>query len=123
MSVQISTSIEDDFGLVHLAGKLTLSPQLNSLRDEARKLLKERPLRGLILVVSEIAAVDSAGLGELTIVYSVSSRNNCGMELVGVSPSFAKVLEITRLDAILTSSPDLESAKKRLRMRASGSGS
>ncbi len=117
MKLSVLSKVEESFGILQLAGSLTLSPSLSSLRDAARQVLSNGKLAGLILEMSEVTAVDSAGLGELTIVYTFSSRQNCGIRVVGATPGFRKMLEMTRLDELLVVADDIPAAKTQLRSR------
>jgi anti-sigma B factor antagonist len=115
MALNVTSRLEDNFGILHLAGSLTLGPSLSTLREAARKVLGMGDLYGLILRVAEVTTVDSAGLGELTIVYTFASKRKCPIRLVGVSPSLHKMLEMTRLDELLQAADDLASAKQQLK--------
>jgi anti-anti-sigma factor len=84
------------------------------LRQAARQSLSTPKLKGIILDVSRIAFVDSSGLGELTIVYSSASRHNCPMCLSGISANLQKMLEMTHLDNVLNSAPELTMAKRQV---------
>ncbi len=117
MPLNIEDQVEQNIAILRLAGTLTLGPSLVSLRNAARTILATPHLVGVILDVNRISSVDSSGLGELTIVYSSANRHNCGMRLVGVSPALHKMLQMTHLDAVLSSSPDIDTAKKQLRSR------
>ena len=108
----ISVRVEDSFAILDLSGGLTLSPSLSTLREVARNALQRNKIDGIILCVSQITATDSAGIGELTIVYTISMKRSCPIVLVGVSPSLGKMLELTRLDGILPSAGDIASAKR-----------
>jgi len=99
---------------LHLAGSLTLGPSLNALREAAKQLLGGGKLSGLILQVAEVTSVDSAGLGELTIVYNFANRQRLGIRLVGSTQSLLKMLDMTRLEELLPPSPDMQSAKRQL---------
>ncbi len=55
---------------------------------------------------------DSAGVGELTVVYSLATAIGCALLLAEVPPGLQNILEITRLDALLTTAPDVATAKK-----------
>jgi anti-anti-sigma factor len=114
MALTVTQRIEEGFGILHLAGSLTLGPSLNQLREAAKKILVSGKLNGLILQVGEIASVDSAGLGELTVVYNLANRQRLGLRLVGSTPSLLKVLDMTRLEELLPPSPDMQSAKRQL---------
>jgi anti-anti-sigma factor len=87
---------------------------LNALREVARQLLANGKHNGLILEVSEVTSVDSAGLGELTVVYGFANRQRLGIRLVGSTPSLLKMLDMTRLEELLPPCKDMQSAKREL---------
>jgi anti-anti-sigma factor len=115
MALNVTSRLEDNFGILQLEGALTLGPSLSALREAARKVLNAADLCGLILRVGDVTTVDSAGLGELTIVYTFASKRKCPIRLVGVSPGLHKMLEMTRLDELLQAADDLASAKEQLK--------
>jgi anti-anti-sigma factor len=107
----VTSRVEEDFLIIGLGGSLTLGPSLSTLRDTARQMLNTHKVLGVILDVSGVAVTDSSGLGELTVVYSLTANRRCALRLVGVSPSLHKMLEMTRLDELLPSSADVAAAK------------
>lgn len=115
MPLTIASRIEDRLAIVELSGSLTLGPQLGSLRRAVRELLERNSVTGLILQVSELTGTDSSGLGELTVVYSFACRRKCPLLLVGVSATLRNMLEMTHLDGLLPTAPDLAAAKKQLK--------
>jgi anti-sigma B factor antagonist len=117
MPLSVSSRIENGFAILDLDGSLTLGPSLSTLREAARRTLEESKMAGMILDVTRVTTTDSAGLGELTVVYTLATTRHCPIVLVGVSPTLQKMLEVTRLEALLPSAADLASAKKRLRER------
>lgn len=58
--------------------------------------------------------VDSAGLGEMTIVYGFANRQRMGIRLVGSTASLLKLLDMTRLEELLPPAKDMPSAKREL---------
>ncbi|MBV8810388.1 MAG: STAS domain-containing protein [Acidobacteriaceae bacterium] len=117
MSITTTSRIEDGFGIIDLAGKLTLGPTLREVRDSARNLLEKEKLAGLILDASEVTLVDSSGLGELTRVYTTAAKRNCPIRLVGASDNFQKLLHLTKLDAVLLPADSIASAKNQIKSR------
>ena len=115
MPLNIVSHSEDELAIVELSGALTLGPQLAALRRTVRDALEQTKPSGLILEVSGLSATDSSGLGELTVLYTFTSRRKCPLLLVGVSPTLRTMLEMTHLDGLLPAVPDLATAKKRLR--------
>jgi anti-sigma B factor antagonist len=114
MALTVTQRVEEGFGVLQLTGPLTLGPSLNGLREAARQLLANGKLNGLILQVGEVTSVDSAGLGELTIVYNFANRQRMGIRLVGSTPSLLKMLDMTRLEELLPPCKDMQSAKQEL---------
>ncbi len=115
MALSIKSHVEDDFGILELAGQLTLGPGLSILRDDARKVLGTKKLSGLILHVSQVTQADSAGLGELTLVYTLASKRGCPIRLVQVTPHLRKMLEVTHLDGLLPATEDIGMAKAEMK--------
>lgn len=108
-------------GIFVLKGPMTLGPSLNALSAGARKLLETPSTTGILLDVSGVTLCDSAGLGELTLVYTLATRRNCGVVLAGVTASLKHSLEITRLEALLPMAPDVPAALKKLGEKKAGS--
>ncbi len=114
MALSIEQRLDKNLAIFVLQGPMTLGPSLHALSAGARKLLDSSALAGIILDVSGVTLVDSAGLGELTLVYTFAARRGCPVILSGVTPSLKHSLEITRLEALLPMAPDLESARQKL---------
>jgi anti-sigma B factor antagonist len=115
VALTIDSRVEDGVAVLELSGSLTLGPQLPALRRTAREVLDKNRVSGLILKVSGLTATDSSGLGELTVVYTLASRRECPLLLVGVSASLRGMLEMTHLDGLLPAASDLASAKQQLK--------
>ena len=115
MPLTVAGRVEEDIGILELSGTLTTGPWLVEVRQKARQLFEAQKLKGLIVVVGAITKNDTSGLGELTAVYSLASKQGCPIRLVGVRPDLRKVLELTRLDGILPSASDIAAAKKDLK--------
>jgi len=117
MPLTVVSRLEDNIAILDLTGSLTLGPSLGTLRDSARQVLSSKDVAGMILRVAEVTTTDSAGLGELTVVYTFATKRGCPIRLVEVSPRLRQMLELTRLDGLLPSSTDVSSAKRELRSR------
>lgn len=117
MPLEVDARADGGFAVLELKGSLTLSPPLRTVRESARELLRRSKYNGVIVDVGSVTAVDSSGLGELTVVYTFASRHGCGMALAGSSAGLRGMLEVTRLDGILPSAEDIESAKKMIQER------
>jgi anti-sigma B factor antagonist len=112
MPLSIEKRVEQNITVLVLFGPLTLGPSLHALNQAARKTLESASTQALILDVGGVTIVDSAGLGELTLVYTLATRRNCRVVLIGVTPTLRHSLEVTHLDALLPSCSDVNAAKK-----------
>jgi anti-anti-sigma factor len=117
MPLTVTSRLEENIAVLELDGALTLGPSLSALRDAARQMLDTRKLAGMLLQVGRVTTADSAGLGELTVVYTLAMQRRCPIMLVEVSSTLQKMLQVTRLDALLPSATDLAAAKKQLKER------
>lgn len=115
MSFSVKSRSDEEFALLELSGSLTLSPALVHLREAARKVFGGPKPSGLILQVSGVTTADSAGLGELTIVYTFATQRACPLRLVGASPALRKMLEMTRLEDLFQPVDSILVAKKQMR--------
>jgi anti-anti-sigma factor len=112
MPISVLARTENEIAILELEGALTLGPSLHTLRDTARLVLSQGKHLGLILNVAKVAATDSAGLGELMVVYTAASKQACPMVLAGVSQNLRTILEVTHLDGLLPSAVDVPRAKE-----------
>ncbi len=103
MPLSVSNRVEDGFAIFELSGPLTLGPSLSNLRESARQAFNSDKISGLILRVAGVTATDSAGLGELTVIYTMATNRNCPIRLVDVSAGLKRMLEMTRIDELLPS--------------------
>lgn len=115
MPLTVTHRMDEDVAVLELSGSLNLGPSLVGVRNKARELLDGNKPKGLIIDVGSVSRADSSGLGELTVVYTLASKKNCPMRLINVKPELKKLLELTRLDRVLPSSPDVASARADIR--------
>lgn len=112
MALNVASRVENEIGILDLEGALTLGPALRRVRETARDLLARSGITGLVVKVDAVIAADSAGLGELTVVYTYTSQAHCKLALAGPNPKLGAMLEVTRLDGLLPMAGDLMAAKK-----------
>ena len=111
MPLIVRTRVENEIVILELEGTLTLGPALHTLRDTTRQILSDQKPKGFILLVSGLTLVDSAGLGELTVVYTLCSRQNCRVALAGTGQNLKSMLDVTHLDGLLPSADSVASAR------------
>ncbi len=110
MPFSVSSRVENEIAILDLEGSLTLGPGLQVLREATKRSLAESRPKGLVLNVAKLVTADSAGLGELTVVYTVASRQGCGVALAAPAPNLINMLQVTHLDELLPSAADIAAA-------------
>jgi anti-sigma B factor antagonist len=108
--VVVSSRHSETVAVVRLEGRLTLSPALHKLKPRVDKILSLNTTTGLILDLSGVPDIDSAGLGELLTIHTSTTRRGLPVALANVNPRVQEVLTITRLDGIFTVCADEKSA-------------
>jgi anti-sigma B factor antagonist len=109
--------MEDDIAVLELSGTLKLGPSLVDFRNKAREILNANQVKALFVDVGSVSHTDSSGLGELTVVYTLANKKSCPMRLINMQPELKKLLEMTHLDRVLPSSPDVASARSELKKK------
>lgn len=101
MALEISRRMESGICLIDLGGRLVLGRGLSSLTTGTESYLSGRSASGLVVNLTNVADMDSAGLGELMHLYKVASSRSWKVALAGANPRIREILKITHLDRIL----------------------
>jgi anti-anti-sigma factor len=109
-AVILSSRHAGKVAVVRLDGRLTLSPALHKLKPRVDTILASNPSTGLVLDLSAVPDIDSAGVGELLTIHTSATRRGMRVALANVNRRVAEVLEITRLDGIFAICDDEKSA-------------
>jgi anti-anti-sigma factor len=99
---------------IRLSGGMTLGPQLLDFGRRVGEQLASRRPHAVFLDMSAVDEVDSAGLGELVILFTTAGQHSCRLCLVCPSPRVIRLLETTKLSGILPHFESLTSAKASL---------
>ena len=94
--MQISQRTVGDVTIVDLNGKMTLGEGDELLRDKVNSLIQQG-LRKIILNLSEVPYIDSAGLGEIVRTYTTVSRQGGSLKLLNLTKRIQDLLAITKL--------------------------
>jgi len=86
---------------IRLRGRLTLEPRLVEFGRHVGELLASEKPAGVLLDVSGLVEIDSAGLGELVILYTTAGQHGSRLCLVDPTARTVRLLEATRLSEIL----------------------
>jgi anti-sigma B factor antagonist len=88
--------------VVDLDGRITLGEGTGALRDTLRSLLAQGN-KGIILNMSGVSYVDSAGLGELVGVYTTAKHQGGSVKLLHLQKKLNDLLQVTKLHTVFES--------------------
>ncbi len=100
--MQIEERIVDDVTILDLKGKMTLGEGDELLKDKVNSLVSQGHKK-IVLNLSDVPYIDSAGLGEIVRTYTTVIRQNGKLKLLQVSKRVYDLLVITKLLTIFDS--------------------
>lgn len=86
---------------VTLNGDLTLGPHLRRFAAQVAECMAARRPPAVLLDLTALGNVDSAGLGELVILYTTGQQHGCRLALVNPPARVRQLLQTTRLSGLL----------------------
>jgi anti-sigma B factor antagonist len=92
LTLQIHT--EADVTTIRCRGRL-VAGVADTLRDEVKSLLPSQ--RRIVLDLTDLAQLDSMGLGTIVSLYVSARAAHCELELINLSPRVRELLGITNL--------------------------
>ena len=95
-AVRISQRIVGGVAVIDVQGRITTGEGVETLRDKVNSLLHQGH-RNLILNLSGVDYLDSAGLGEIVSAYATVRRQAGSLKLVGLTSRIRDLLSITKL--------------------------
>jgi anti-anti-sigma factor len=98
--------------LIEIVGEFVLSQKLRRCSTVIRD---AGDATAFVVDLSQCGKLDSAGLGELLMWYSLAMRSKKKVLLIGVKESIKGVMQTARVDGILLGARDLEAALAELR--------
>ncbi len=107
MPFELLTKRLDKVLSIEIEGEFVLGQKLRRCSTVIRE---AGDAAGFIVDLSKCTRVDSAGLGELLMWYSLAARSQKPMLLVGVKDSVKTMIQVARVDGILLVARDREAA-------------
>ena len=109
-AVTVSTRYAGRTAILDFQGRFTLGPAVNEIETRVAAALTAKSATGLVLNFAAVSAIDSAGVGELMKVRTMTMQRGVRMALADANPKVIEVLKITRLNGLLKVCPDEASA-------------
>ena len=111
--------VEPDLTVVELTGHLHLGNELMTV-EAAVKAVIDEGARKLVMDVTRLDYIDSAGVGMLVACNGRIEKAGGKMRVAGAQGSVAKTFEVVHMDRITSLDPDVDSACRNL--SAGGAG-
>ena len=101
--------VEPDLTVVELSGHLNLGNELMSLENAVKRMIDEGA-RKLVIDVTRLEYIDSAGIGMLVACNGQMDRAGGRMRVAGAQGTVAKSFEVVHMDRITSLDADVEAA-------------
>ena len=105
--------VEPDVTIVELTGHLNLGNQLMSVEAAVKRLIDEGA-RKLVMDVTRLDYIDSAGIGMLVACNGQMDRAGGKMRVAGAQGTVAKAFEVVHMDRITSLDADVDAALRNL---------
>ena len=99
MALKMTNREVDGASVVALDGRIVRGAEGNALRQELQKLVAEGK-KNIVLNMSNIEYVDSAGLGTLVAAHLSAKSQGASLKLCHLGSKLQEVLQITRLSTV-----------------------
>jgi len=108
LKLSLETRNRGDVIVVHCQGRIVYRDEAAALSRVAGEVLQQA--RKLVLDLSGVSSMDSAGIGELALLHTWAQANNVSMKCAGPTPLVSTLLELTNLDSVLEVHPSVDAA-------------
>lgn len=89
-------------------GRFTYRDEATAFSEKIAELLPK--VRQVVVELSGLEVLDSAGLGELVVVHMWAKASGCSMKLAGANPRIRQLFELTNLISVFDVHPTLDDA-------------
>jgi anti-sigma B factor antagonist len=94
--MRVRTQDYNDVAIVELQGELD-SESVELFQNTVTDIIAAHKA-GIVLDMSDVGFIDSAGLEQLLWVRDYCNENDCQLRLAGLDETLTKILEVTRLE-------------------------
>jgi len=101
----VSERVVDNVTILDVSGNVTLNDGAEQVRDKVRSVLQQGR-KFLLVNLSKVSYMDSAGLGELVQAYSTVAKQGGKLKLVSPTKRLQDLLVITKLATVFDSFDD-----------------
>ena len=113
MKLSLETRSCGEVIIVHCQGRIVYRDEAAALARIVGDVLAQTG--NLVLDLSGVHSMDSAGIGELALLHLRAQEKNVNLKCAGANATVRNLLDLTNLDRVLDVHPSLESALEALR--------
>jgi anti-anti-sigma factor len=113
LKLSLETRNRGDVIIVHCQGRIVYRDEAAALSRFVGEILQSAGK--VVLELSGVSAMDSAGIGELAWLQSRAMALEVELKCAGANPLVCTLLELTNLDTVLDVHPSLDSALEAFR--------
>jgi anti-sigma B factor antagonist len=108
VKLHLETRAIDEVTVLYCRGRFTYRDEATAFSQKIAELLPHA--RRVVVELSGLEVIDSAGLGELVVVHMWIKASGCCLKLAGANPRVRQLLELTNLLSVFEVHPTLDDA-------------
>jgi anti-sigma B factor antagonist len=108
VKLNLETRTIDNVTVLYCRGRFIYRDEATAFSQKIAELLPHA--RRIVIELSELEVIDSAGLGELVVVHMWIRASGCALKLAGANPRILHLLELTNLLSVFEVHPSLDDA-------------
>jgi anti-sigma B factor antagonist len=113
LKLSLETRNRGDVFIVHCQGRIVYRDEAAVLARVVGEVLQQA--KKLVLDLSGVTSIDSAGIGELALLQTCAQGRNGNLKCAGASPLVSELLSLTNLDSVLEIYPTVDAALESIR--------
>ncbi len=99
LKLSLETRFQGDVIIVHCQGRIVYRDEAAALSRLVGDVMSQA--RKIVLDLSGVSSLDSAGIGELALLYTWAQKENVDFKVAGPNNLVRTLLDLTRLDSVL----------------------
>jgi anti-anti-sigma factor len=108
LKLSLETRYQGDIIIVHCQGRIVYRDEAAALSRVVGEVMPHA--RKLVLDLSGVSSIDSAGIGELALLYTWSQKENTDFKVAGPNSLVRSLLDLTNLNSVLQIHSSVENA-------------
>lgn len=108
LKLDVQIRVIDRVTILHCRGRLTYREEARAFSETIATVISDCPQ--VVIEMSGLEAIDSAGLGELAVIHMWARASGCALKLAGASARLQQLFELTNLRSIFETYSTLDDA-------------